>query len=99
MPLSEFEKLLTDDIDSAPDLHFTVEWLLVDERQQRVGARIEFRCTPREERFMGRDTVEVRGKVVKCEEHMFYEYREGKIAVVWWMPGELVLVVGEGDRT
>jgi predicted ester cyclase len=27
---------------------------------------------------------------IKCMEHMFYQYRDGKIAEVWWMPGELV---------
>ncbi|KJZ69445.1 hypothetical protein HIM_11174 [Hirsutella minnesotensis 3608] len=75
MPLAEFEKLLTDDIEAAPGLHF------------EVGCRIEFRCTPVRE-FMGR---KVQG-TVKCMEHMFYQYRDGKIADVWWMPGELLAV-------
>ena len=87
MPLADFQKLLTDDIDNAPDLRFELAMLVVDEAKQQVGCRIEFRCTPQRE-FMGR---EVKG-TVKCMEHMFYEYREGKIATVWWMPGELVEV-------
>lgn len=91
MPVAEFEKLLTDDISAAPDLRFELAMLLVDEAKQRVGCRIEFRCTPLRE-FMGRD---IKG-TVKCMEHMFYQYREGKIETVWWMPGELVAVGGEG---
>ncbi|KJZ75326.1 hypothetical protein HIM_05252 [Hirsutella minnesotensis 3608] len=87
MPLAKFEKLLTDDIEAAPDLHFEVSMLVVDESTQRVGCRIEFRCTPVRE-FMGR---KVQG-TVKCMEHMFYQYRDGKIADVWWMPGELLAV-------
>lgn len=98
MALAEFEKLLTDDIDAAPDLRFAVHWLLVDQPRQRVGSRIEFRCTPRQEQFMGRDVhgSGLQGIKVKCAEHMFYQYREGKIATVWWMPAELV-AVGEED--
>lgn len=91
MPLAHFEKLLTDDIDAAPDLRFELSMLLVDEAKQRVGCRIEFRCTPLRE-FMGR---KIQG-TVKCMEHMFYQYREGKIATVWWMPGELVAVESDG---
>lgn len=84
MPLPEFEKLLTDDIDAAPDLRFELSMLVVDESTQRVGCRIEFRCTPLRE-FMGR---KVDG-TIKCMEHMFYQFRDGKIETVWWMPGEL----------
>lgn len=93
MPLADFEKLLTDDIDAAPDLHFELSMLVVDEAKQQVGCRIEFRCTPLRE-FMGRN---VQG-TVKCMEHMFYQYREGKIATVWWMPGELVPVESDGTK-
>jgi predicted ester cyclase len=85
MPLAEFEKLLTDDISAAPDLRFDLSMLVVDESEQRVGCRIEFTCTPVKE-FMGR---KIEG-TIKCMEHMFYQYRDGKIAEVWWMPGELV---------
>jgi predicted ester cyclase len=94
MPLAEYEKLLTDDIDAAPDLHFELSMLVVDESTQRVGCRIEFRCTPMRE-FMGRN---VQG-TIKCMEHMFYQYREGKIANVWWMPGELVAAESNGTIT
>lgn len=87
MPLAAFEKLLTDDIAAAPDLRFEMSMLVVDEARQRVGCRIEFRCTPERE-FMGRSV----SGAVKCMEHMFYQYRDGRIAEVWWMPGELVEV-------
>lgn len=93
MALAEFEKLLTDDMDNAPDLHWELSMLIADEAKQQVGCRIEFRCTPQRE-FMGR---QISG-TVKCMEHMFYEYREGKIATVWWMPGELVAVESDGTR-
>jgi predicted ester cyclase len=93
MPLANFEKLLSDDIDAAPDLHWELAMLLVDDGNERVGCRIEFRCTPTSGEFMGR---KVKG-TVKCMEHMFYQYRDGKIATVYWMPGELVEV--ESDAT
>ncbi|PHH92375.1 hypothetical protein CDD83_7657 [Cordyceps sp. RAO-2017] len=94
MPLNEYEKLLTDDMDAAPDLHWELSMLVVDEAKQQVGCRIEFICTPRRE-FMGRN---VQG-TVKCMEHMFYQYRDGKIEDVWWMPGELVSVESSGNAT
>ncbi|KAL9009099.1 MAG: hypothetical protein Q9173_005845 [Seirophora scorigena] len=88
MPLTEFEKLLTTDIDAAPDLRFDVSMLVADEAKQQLGCRIEFRCTPLGDEFMGHKV----GGPVKCMEHMFYQYREGKIATVWWMPGEFVAI-------
>ncbi|KAL8965690.1 MAG: hypothetical protein Q9183_003731 [Haloplaca sp. 2 TL-2023] len=94
MDLAEFEKLLTDDMDNAPDLHWDLSMVIADEAKQQVGCRIEFRATPQRE-FMGRNIV----GTIKCMEHMFYEYRDGKIATVWWMPGELVAVESEGNRS
>ncbi|PHH59777.1 hypothetical protein CDD81_2581 [Ophiocordyceps australis] len=91
MPLPEYEKLLTDDMALAPDLTWQLSMLLVDEEKQRVGCRIEFRCTPTKGVFMDR---KVDG-TVKCMEHMFYQYSNGKIEHVWWMPGDLVPVEGE----
>lgn len=88
MPLGEFEKLLSTDIDAAPDMRFDVSMLVADEAKQQLGCRIEFRCTPLGKEFMGH---QVQGPV-KCMEHMFYQYREGKIATVWWMPGEFVTI-------
>lgn len=94
MPLPEFEKLLTDDIDNAPDLRFDLSMVVADEAKQQVGCRIEFIATPQRE-FMGRN---IQG-TVKCMEHMFYQYRDGKIATVWWMPGELVAVESDGSKS
>ncbi|PHH67622.1 hypothetical protein CDD82_1267 [Ophiocordyceps australis] len=91
MPLPAYEKLLTDDMALAPDLNWQLSMLLVDEQRQRVGCRVEFRCTPTNGVFMDR---KVDG-TVKCMEHMFYEYSDGKIARVWWMPGDLVPVEKE----
>jgi predicted ester cyclase len=94
MTRAEYEKLLTDDMDAAPDLRWDLAMLVVDESTQRVGCRIEFRCTPRRE-FMGRN---IQG-TIKCMEHMFYQYRDAKIENVWWMPGELVAVESEEAPT
>ncbi|RDA86169.1 hypothetical protein CP532_3036 [Ophiocordyceps camponoti-leonardi (nom. inval.)] len=94
MTLAEYEKILTDDMDAAPDLQWETSMLVIDEAKQRVGCRIEFRCTPRRE-FMGR---KIEG-TVKCMEHMFYQYENGKIADVWWMPGELVPVKSNETAT
>ncbi|PIB01983.1 hypothetical protein CB0940_00009 [Cercospora beticola] len=95
MPLAEFEKLLSTDIDAAPDMRFQLAMLLVDESKQQVGCRIEFRCTPLQKEFMGH---RVHGKI-KCMEHMFYQYRDGKIAEVWWMPGEFVGISPNASAT
>ncbi|KAL8713665.1 MAG: hypothetical protein Q9220_002191 [cf. Caloplaca sp. 1 TL-2023] len=99
MALPEYEKLLTTDIDAGPDLLFKLHMLLVNEEKGQVGCRIEFTCTPLSDEYMGRQVR--KGRKVGCMEHMFYQYREGRIERVWWMPGEVVELEGnttEEDR-
>lgn len=89
MDLSEFEQILSADINAAPDMHFKLHILLADEGKQQVGCRIEFTCTPISDGEL-MDRKVRKGGTFSCMEHLFYQYREGKIAEVWHLPGEFV---------
>jgi predicted ester cyclase len=62
---------------ACPDLYFNVGLLAVEEGL--VACRLEFDCTPQRE-FLG---LQPNGKRVTFREHVFYRFREGKIAEVW----------------
>ena len=66
-----------DDFDRIPDLRFVIGLLVV--QGELVGARLDFRCTPVRE-FLG---FAPNGRRVEFSEHVFYRFREGRIAEVW----------------
>lgn len=75
--LRGYREMLEADVDAIPDLQFVPEILLADERV--VSCRLVFQCTP-ERRFLG---FEPTGDRISFAEHVFYEFRNGRIVEVW----------------
>ena len=71
--LSGYRDLLETDVCDIPDLSFEIGTLVVNTPQ--IAARLLFNCTPKGV-FMG---LPVNGRKVAFAEHVFYEYRDGKI--------------------
>jgi steroid delta-isomerase-like uncharacterized protein len=76
----EYCQLMISTFDACPDIGFVIDKLLVDEGSEEVACRITFKGTP-VKTFLG---VEItgKGKAVSFAEHVFYKFREGKIADV-----------------
>ncbi|MFO1147585.1 MAG: ester cyclase [Alsobacter sp.] len=75
--LAGYRAMLERDFRQIPDLRFNAEFVVAVE--PRVAARLWFDCTPAGE-FMA---LPVNGRRVGFAEHVFYEFRDGKIAEVW----------------
>lgn len=60
-----------------PDLHYAIDLLVVEADQ--VACRIAFDCAPRGE-FLG---IQVNAQRITFVEHVFYRFRDGRIADVW----------------
>ncbi|MDL5156118.1 ester cyclase [Actinomycetospora termitidis] len=74
--VAEFADLLRRDVDEIPDLHYDAELVLVD--GDHVACRIRFDCTPTG--FRGLPPAKEK---ISFVEHVFYEYRAGRIARIW----------------
>lgn len=72
-----YQDMLLRDIRTFPDLHFTVDMLVVEENT--VACRLVFDCTP-VQTFLG---FKPSGKKVRFSENVFYKLREGRIYEVW----------------
>ncbi|GAA4873938.1 ester cyclase [Actinomycetospora straminea] len=75
--LDDYRALLVGDVAAIPDLRFVADLLVVD--GEHVACRLWFDCTPRGT-FQG---LAVDGRRVAFAEHVFYRFREGRIAQVW----------------
>jgi len=73
----EYQNLIAEDVAACPDLYFNIGLLVVEDGL--VACRLDFDCTPQRE-FLG---LQPSGKRVSFCEHVFYRFREGKIAEVW----------------
>jgi predicted ester cyclase len=73
----QYQDLISADIAAIPDLFYDVRLLVVDEEQ--VACRLRFDCTPVRD-FLGLSPT---GKRVSFAEHVFYRFRDGRIAAVW----------------
>ncbi|KAJ6261828.1 hypothetical protein Dda_2627 [Drechslerella dactyloides] len=76
----EYIGLITRATIPAPDTKFHIDWLLVDEADQRVAARLLIKGTPRDE-FLG-IKPNGSGASVEIVEHAFYTFVEGRVAEV-----------------
>jgi predicted ester cyclase len=74
--LVEFQDLLHRDAAEIPDLHYEIGLLVV--AGDEVACRIDFECTPKS--FRG---LPASDRKISFAEHVFYRYREGRIARVW----------------
>lgn len=81
LPLSEYRKLMEDAQAAMADLEFSVANLIVDQNNQRIAVKLDFRGTPKGA-FGGVTPAEGEGKEVKFSEIVFYWFRDGKIAEV-----------------
>ncbi|MDD7968715.1 ester cyclase [Actinomycetospora lemnae] len=77
LTLDDYRELLAGDVAAIPDLRYVVDLLVVD--GEHVACRLWFDCTPRGT-FRG---LAVDGRRVGFAEHVFYRFREGRIAQVW----------------
>lgn len=74
---ARYQALLADVVRRIPDLHFTIQLLVVDADQ--VACRLWYDCAPQHE-ILG---IDVRGRRVAFAEHAFYRFRAGRIEQVW----------------
>jgi predicted ester cyclase len=75
--LSGYRDMLEQDFRDIPDLHFNIQFLVVD--APYVACRLAFDCSP-QGKFLG---LEVNGKRVSFTENVFYEFQQAKIVRVW----------------
>jgi steroid delta-isomerase-like uncharacterized protein len=77
MTRRQYRDLIAGDVAAIPDLFFDVELLVVS--GDEVGCRLMFNCTPERE-FQG---FAPNGRKIGFAEHVFYRFRDGRIANVW----------------
>lgn len=75
--LAGYRHMLIADYAAIPDLQFQPELILC--KPPRLAARLKFDCSPKAA-FMG---LAVNGRRVTFHEHVFYDFRDAKIARVW----------------
>ena len=75
--LAGYRAMLENDFREIPDLKFNIGMLIVE--NLRLAARLDFDCTPRGTFF----NLPINGRKVVFAEHVFYEFRDGKIIDVW----------------
>ncbi|MFD2025787.1 ester cyclase [Promicromonospora aerolata] len=73
----EYADMIAADAQAVPDLHFDAH--LLTSGDDLVSARLWFDCTPTGALFGLRPT----GQRVSFAEHVFYRFRDGRIAEVW----------------
>ncbi len=76
MTRRRYQDMLAGDFDAIPDLFFDAHTIVASGDQ--VACRLDFDCTPRHY-FLG---FTPNGERLRFAEHVFYEFREGRIAAV-----------------
>ncbi|MGJ4952273.1 ester cyclase [Bradyrhizobium sp. HKCCYLS20291] len=75
--LAGYRDMLIGNFADLPDLRFNIGLLVSD--PPRVASRLDFDCTPKSA-FLG---LANNGRRIAFAEHVFYEFRDGRIAQVW----------------
>lgn len=75
--LSGYREMLEGDVAAIPDLRFDADLVVVQD--DVLASRLVFQCTPQRP-FLG---FEPPGTQVSFTEHVFYRFRDAKIAEVW----------------
>jgi predicted ester cyclase len=75
--LQRYRAMLETDTRAVPDLRYNAELIVCE--ADVVACRLVFRCTPQRP-FLG---FEPTGAAISFSEHVFYRFREAKIAAVW----------------
>ena len=77
MTRRQYQDLITADITAIPDLFYDAHLIVAS--GDRVACRLVFDCTPQHE-FLG---FSPNGERLGFAEHVFYHFRDGRIAAVW----------------
>jgi predicted ester cyclase len=77
MTRRQYQHLIAADIAAIPDLFYDAHIIVASGDQ--VACRLVFDCTPQHE-FLG---FSPNGERLQFAEHVFYHFREGRIAAVW----------------
>jgi predicted ester cyclase len=77
MTRRQYQDLIAADITAIPDLFFDAQIIVAS--GDRVACRLVFDCTPQHE-FLG---FSPSGERLRFAEHVFYYFRDGRIAAVW----------------
>jgi predicted ester cyclase len=77
MTRRQYQDLIAADITAIPDLFFDAQIVVASGDQ--VACRLVFDCTPQHE-FLG---FSPNGERLSFAEHVFYQFRDGRIAAVW----------------
>lgn len=75
--LGDYRAARQAEVEAIPDLQFTADLVVTDD--DTVACRLFFRCTPQQP-ILG---FEPTGKPISFAEHVFYRFRDHKIAQVW----------------
>lgn len=75
--LPGYQKMLEQNFNEIPDLHFDIELLISSDFY--VASRLRFDCTPQSD-FLG---LPINGKKVSFTENVFYQFKDEKIEQVW----------------
>jgi predicted ester cyclase len=73
----QYQDLIAGDISAIPDLIFDAQIIVATD--EHVACRLVFNCTPQQE-FLG---FSPNGQQLRFAEHVFYHFRDGRIAAVW----------------
>jgi predicted ester cyclase len=76
MTRARYRDLLAADLEAIPDLFYDARLIVAS--GERVACRLVFECTPRAE-FLG---FTPNGERLTFAEHVFYDFRDGRIAAV-----------------
>jgi steroid delta-isomerase-like uncharacterized protein len=76
MTRRDYQDLLARDLEAIPDLFYDAHLVVAD--ADRVACRLVFACTPTRD-FLG---FTPNGRRLTFAEHVFYDFRDGRIAAV-----------------
>ena len=74
---ADYRGRIAESIAAIPDLHYDARLIVVG--GDRVACRLVFDCTPQSE-WLG---LQPTGASISFSEHIFYEFRDGKIHEAW----------------
>jgi predicted ester cyclase len=77
MTRRQYQDIIAADIAAIPDLIFDAQIIIAS--ADHVACRLLFNCTPQHE-FLG---FSPNGERLRFAEHVFYHFRDGRIAAVW----------------
>jgi predicted ester cyclase len=90
--LGDYRAARQAEVQAIPDLKFTADFVVTD--ADTVACRLFFRCTPQQP-ILG---FEPTGMPISFAEHVFYKFRDHKIAQVWSLIDTAAIAAQTADR-